>query len=154
MSDDELNVALTTLREDYVPEALLIIASELERRSVNPRERVPADAGPKPVILRWLTAYVALSGISSFGIVIALLAGGWNEGWLWQLVLSTATIVISFHLNQRMRWAWWANAFLLGYLTLRGLSNPTLAEAWVGALWGIGNGLYFFRERRHFNVER
>lgn len=150
MTDAELETALATQREDYVPEALEVMSSELERRSVNPRERIPSDASPRPVVLKWLIGYVTLTAVSSFGSVIAWLAGVWSEDWLTQLVVATASIVIAYHLNQRLRWAWWANTVLLGFLTLRGLSNFTQLGPLLGAVWAIGNGFYFYRERRHF----
>lgn len=152
MTDAELETALATQREDYVPEALEVMSSELERRGVNPRERIPTDVSPRPVILKWLVLYVALTAVSAFGSVIAWLAGVWSDEWLSQLVIATASIVIAYHLNQRLRWAWWANMVLLGFLTLRGLSNFMQPGLLLSALWAMGNAPYFYRERRHFTA--
>ena len=145
MTDAELETALAVKREDYVPEALEVMASELERRGVNPREHVLSTEATR-VILPWLTVYVALTGI---GAVLALLSRVQN-------LISVATlgffVVVAYYLSKRAAWAWWANVFVLGTSTLGLLSGATQSP--VGAvfagLWGIGNGIYFYRERRHF----
>ena len=150
MSDEELSEALASRREDYVPEALELMSAELERRGMNPREHVPSKEATR-VILPWLTVYVSLTGI---GAVLALLSVAQRGFSLNSVATLGFLIVVSYYLNKRASWAWWATMIMLGISTLGllGAGSQSLVGALFGALWPIGNGIYFYRVRQHFTA--
>lgn len=141
MTDAELETALATQREDYVPEALEVMASELERRGVQPHEYVPKRQS-ESATLPWLAVYTAMWGIGS---LIALISMHFS-------VSSLSTVACLFgvakYLHKRAGWAWAVNMILLGVSTL-GVFSGTLLGL-IGSIWGISNLIYFYRIRHHF----
>jgi hypothetical protein len=148
MSDEELSEALASRREDYVPEALELMSAELERRGMNPREHVPSKEATR-VILPWLTVYVALTVIAALGAILSMASTPLR---FLTLFVMGFLVVAAYYLNKRASWAWWATMLFLAFA-----AYGAPAMIWPGgghllALWGIGNGIYFYRVRQHFTA--